>query len=197
MNHKSLISALACICTLLFSSAVAAQINDNSSGQTIVVPKRKPDMFESDIMRRETTLETAPANTPTPPAGDEDKPVKTFMEGYCDPAFVPILSNNRKYFGQEGCLKSVRDNVCGRFKVLPKEVQTVLDDAIGCLFTNGNGYAVDKYQKVANDSVACGRGYMLRMDQLKKYTFDYFISNALLFMPDDVLDTQGRCVNSN
>ena len=114
------------------------------------------------------------------------------MEKYCDPSFVSILANNRKYFGQEQCLQNQRDDACARFHGLPQEVKTVLDEAISCLFSNGSGYVSDTMK---NESEECGVTYMKRIELLKKYLGEAYSSYALVFLPDTVLDTGGACVN--
>ena len=171
---------------LSLSPAETAQQQNNSHG------------FQNDVSRRSDEMNTPDPITAAPSIVGLASPGsngKSFMEGYCDPSFVSILANNRKYYGQEQCLKQIRDDACSRFKALPPEVKAALDDAIGCLFSNVNGYATDKGQEVANDSVACGASYMHRITMLKKYMSDEYASYALLFLPDDVLDTPGRCIN--
>jgi hypothetical protein len=154
--------------------------------------------FKNDITRRSEAFTTPskPA-APVTTTDGQDHPSDSFMERYCEPNFISMLANNRKYYGQEECLKLVRDDACARFKALPKDVAKVLDEAIGCLFANSNGFAVDKHQRIVNESTECADSYVQRINMLKIYYTDYYTNYALLFMPDDVLDTPGRCVNRN
>ena len=195
--NRAIFTLLIC---LLASSAVAQErriqdlsLSPEETAQQQNIVKKAPDTFQNDVSKRSETLNHL--TNPTRPADPSVIRGKSFMEGYCDPNFVSMLANNRKYFGQEECLKQVRDDACARFKSLPDDVKGVMDDAIGCLFTNSNSYAAEKNQEVNGDSVTCAASYVNRIDLLKKYTGDYYTTYALLFMADDVLDTPGRCVN--
>ena len=197
---RLIVSTTLCISALLCSFDASAQRMQDLSlpvdQSTSNTGGNKP--FQNDITRRTQQFDKTKQAPTTPITSDNTAlPSKSFMEGYCDPSFVSMLANNRKYFGQEQCLGQVRDDACARFKALPREVKDVLDEAVGCMFANSNGYAIDKNQPVDNQSIECGASYARRIEMLKKYYTDYYANYALLFMPDDILDTPGRCVNRN
>lgn len=155
-------------------------------------------VYQSDVTRRAVAKERDAGLLPPgelPPERPDAIPAKSFMEGYCDPNFISLLANNRRYFGREDCLKQMRDISCARFKNLPKEVKEVMDEAIGCQFDNANTYASDDPSQSENDYLVCATSYGRRIEMLKKYLADPYASYALVFLPDDVLDTPGRCVN--
>jgi hypothetical protein len=201
MKYSAWLSTAFVFALLLTSGAYAQRIPDLSLSpeETARQPTNVPvKTFKNDITRRSEAF--TPPGKPAAPetiADRQDHLSDSFMERYCEPNFISMLANNRKYYGQEECLKLVRDDACARFKALPKEVAKVLDEAIDCLFANSNGFAVDKYQHIVNESAQCADSYVQRINMLKIYYTDYYTNYALLFMPDDVLDTPGRCVNRN
>jgi|GEM_PF-2419508 len=154
-------------------------------------------VYQNDLTRRSMVKDRA-AGIPVPgdiPPRPDLEPAKSFMTGYCDADFIPLLANNRRYFGMEDCLKYQRDEACSRFNSMPKEIKMVMDDAIGCLFTNGNGYAADDPTHSETDYMVCGSSYARRIEMLKKYMSDVYATYVLVYLPDDVLDSAGRCVN--
>lgn len=200
--RNSFTSLAISICVLLYPTCSIAQaIRDLSlsPAETANQPSSSSNGFKNNILRRSEQFNSnrRPSQPIVAPESGSGLPSNSFMEGYCDPTFISMLANNAKYYGQEQCLQQIRDDTCARFKALPSEVAEVMDDAIGCLFSNSNGFAVDKHQKIVNESIECAESYVQRINMLKKYYTDYYTNYALLFMPDDVLDTPGRCVNRN
>ncbi len=157
--------------------------------------------FQNDVSRRISDMNRNGAHgSPMPPprVGDINQgqqPAKSFMEGYCDPNFTPMLANNRRYYGQEQCLQQIRDDSCYRFKLLAAEVKVVLDSAISCLFDNSNGYVAPTNENASTEVMACAESYVHRIELLKKYMGDAGTAYALVYLPDNVLDTSGACVN--
>jgi hypothetical protein len=189
------------LCTALIAAIAAAAMAAGSPAPPVVpsVDSGNPDRdFKNPVTRRGEAISGAaqPAtHGATPPSAQPGDIARSFMKRYCEPDFISILANNRRYFGQEACLTLVRDDACARYKTLPEEIREALDEAVGCMFANGNGYAIEKNQPVAGQSTACGATYARRIELLKRYYTDYYANYALLFMPDDILDTPGRCVN--
>lgn len=205
---RALLTLLFLMATALYGEMALAQVSggggrmqdlslspEDSMRQPNINNNPIEKQYQNDITRRSMSKDQPAFNAPPPRADEGMMPSKSFMEGFCDSNFVPLLANNRRYFGKEDCLKNLRDEACSRFTNLPKDAKLVLDEAISCMFTNGNGYASDHPSVSDNDYMVCGSTYARRIEMLKKYSADPYTNYALIYLPDDVLDSSGRCVN--
>jgi hypothetical protein len=107
---------------------------------------------------------------PTVPSG-------SYMEGYCDPNFRPVVNND--------CMYSQRGNICAEFQHLPPDAKAALDTVIACMENNGPGAMQDP---------ACASADAQRMQLVKKYWNNQNTSHALMFLPDEMIQGSQKCL---
>jgi len=109
-------------------------------------------------------------------------PANSFMTGYCDPNFHPLVMTGN----MQTCFQAAQQQVCQQFQQLPADVQTALDTATACVYNAANGDASATENCSAYDTN--------RLQLLKKYWQDQNTSYAILFLPDEVLNGPAKCM---
>lgn len=116
----------------------------------------------------------------------------TFMAGYCDPNFHPVV-NNRNLAALQSCMESQKQQSCADFERLPVDAQRAIDNVVGCLYVaSDTGY--DEQQPAATNDPGCTAGDSQRLQLVRKYWKDETTAHALVFMPEDILDASTNCM---
>jgi len=180
------------IAALLFASeSFAQQIPDYS-------------LTPSEMRQQQYNNSTAPINSdqihsadpsfPSAPlpGGNTLTPAKRFMDGYCDRNFHPAIASDPRYANLGNCLEQQKQQVCNQFQQLPEDVKSALDETIAC--TESGGDILPPGQEYDQHNAACDNTDTARLQLLKKYWRDPNTAYALVFLPDDVLDSSGKCL---
>lgn len=117
--------------------------------------------------------------------GMRGEPGNSFMEGYCDPNFRPLVANP-DYLD---CLEHQKQEICDMFWNLPEDAQQALDDTLGC-YNAGNE---EDTQPMRRD-ISCEINDRQRLELLKKYWEEQSVMYALLFVPDLVTNGANECL---
>lgn len=118
-----------------------------------------------------------------------EQPGTHFIDGYCDPNFRPLIANTPGLAGMQECLEQQKQQSCDTFRNLPADAKRAVSDTVDCRYQAGGGNT-----QTAAD---CSRSDTLRLQMLKKYWGDSDTARALVFLPDDVLGTSGKCTGNN
>jgi hypothetical protein len=114
----------------------------------------------------------------------------SFMAGYCDPNFKPIIANAPGLSALQSCLETQKRQSCDEFQHLPADAQAALDSVIDCMQSDSD---TADGQRAADDP-GCLSGDTQRLRLLKKYWHNEAITHALVFMPDDIVAASGKCM---
>jgi hypothetical protein len=129
-------------------------------------------------------------------SGIPGQPASSFMEGYCDPNFKPMV-NGGSIANLQACMETRKQQSCEQFFALPDDVKRSLNFAIECAYTAANGGEMDENGYIVQQAPvnpACNRTDTDRMQLLKKYWRDQNVSYNIVFMIDQVVNASAGCV---
>jgi hypothetical protein len=126
-------------------------------------------------------------------------PSNSYMEGFCDPNFRPLISRNAQIASMAACMQQQRGEACRMYREVPEDVRRVLDETINCAAqaAEGNEGSEDEdgnWSATPGQGSHCGASDTRRMDLVKKYWTDQNTVYALVFVPDLVMDNSGNCL---
>jgi hypothetical protein len=211
MNNKLALGLM--LCAAFPYNALAQRIQNLSMSpqemrtqnvQTQTAPQQQQHLPGNNLMPPGQTQNGYPVPI-GPAAALAGQPVGatagSYMEGYCDPNFKPILANNAKYARMASCLEEQKQQACGMYQVLPADAKRSLDFTLNCLGAQQNGgemvEAADGTLQPAPVTGAardCGAFDTQRLTLLKQYWQDANTAYALVFLPDLVMDSGGQCM---
>jgi hypothetical protein len=130
-----------------------------------------------------------PANAQTPT--NTPSVATRFMNGFCDPNFNPAIAGNPQYASMATCLRQQRESICAQFQTLPEDAKRALDQTLDCNSKILNGENPDGQPSTIG---TCSETDSTRLQLIKKYWKDQNTARALLFLPDDVVDSSSKCL---
>jgi hypothetical protein len=129
-------------------------------------------------------------------SGIPGQPASSFMQGYCDPSFKPMI-NSGNIANLQACMETRKQQTCEQFAALPNDVKRSLDFAIECAYTAANGGEMDENGYIVQQAPvnpACAGTDSERMALLKKYWRDQNVSYSIVFIVDQVINATAGCV---
>lgn len=202
---KHVVSFAAAIACLAVPEAQAQRMQDLSMSPSEMIQQQQQQAVHNNNAPQNNSLTANPYTAPqynnmtAPQPAQNFQASSNYMDGYCDPNFRTMLSGSPRYAGMEACLQQQRQDACARYKAVAPDVKAALDSSINCIYLSSNGDGGDEedgeWHTGSRSPRSCGDASMARLDLLKKYWTDENASYALVFLPDDVMDTSGKCLS--
>lgn len=180
------------LCLLAFDAHAQERIRDLSL--TPEETLREPDIKNGNNLGNYQSFVNQPADGNRPregmPEASAMTPATRFMEGYCDPNFTPAVAGRGNLAIIQECVKQQKEKSCKEFYALPRDVQTVLDDAISCAYGDADAEAA----ATAHTDSTCADHDTSRLQLLQKYWKNSPVAASIVFLPDDVLNIANHCM---
>lgn len=140
------------------------------------------------------TTELPPVAPPPDSTAEQEEapppmPTERFMDRFCSPDFEPVKTAKPVLAQLQECAQAQRIRACATFNRLPGEVQSALDGIIGCAYASAN-------REEGAPAPVCDGNEQQRLRLAKKYWRDQEVVQALLFLPENVLETGHGCAKA-